>query len=523
MPVAEVGEVLVGSGARPGRRRLPRGLLVAALFSCGAMLVPLAHLVAVALGLDAGDLADVLVRPRTRELLGTTLALAAVVGAGSLTLGVGCAWVVERLSFPGRRTFAVLVALPLAVPSYVAAYTWLAAVPEVRGFAGAALVLTLCCYPYVYLPVAAALRGLDPAWEEVARTAGHRPWTVFRRVTLPQLRPAMTAGTLLAVTYVLADFGSVSILRVETLTRSIATSMQNSFTPLVPTALSLLLVAVTAVVVAVELRSRGRARFARLGPGAARRCTVRRLERGSRVAVPAALSVLLVAALGVPVASLAWWLTVGRSGGLDLARLLAAAGTSVGYAAAGALLTLVVALPVGLLAGRHPGRASRMVEGASWLPHAVPAVVVALSLVYLTVRHAPAVYLTPLLLVVAYAVLFLPLAVGAVRASAAQAPPSMEEAARSLGRGPWTVLRRITLPLTAPGLAAGALLVFLSCLKELTATLVLHPTGDETLAMRLWTTTQVGQYAAAAPYAALLVLLAAVPNALLIWRQSRRG
>ncbi|WP_137158365.1 ABC transporter permease subunit, partial [Blastococcus sp. CCUG 61487] len=213
----------------------------------------------------------------------------------------------------------------------------------------------------------------------------------------------------------------------------------------------------------------------------------------------------------------------GSSGEVDIGRLVAAAGTSLGYATAGAALTVVVALPVGLLAGRHPGRAAGAVEAASWLPRAVPAVVVAISLIYLTIRHAPGVYLTPGLLVACYAVLFLPLAVGAIRASAAQAPAALEEVARSLGHGPAAVLRRVTLPLTAPGLAAGALLVFLSCLKELTATLILHPTGTETLALRLWATTEVGRYAAAAPYAALLVLLAVVPSALLIWRQSSRG
>ncbi|WP_137161484.1 ABC transporter permease subunit, partial [Blastococcus sp. CCUG 61487] len=316
-PLTEAGVPAARGGTLPGRRRLPRGLLAAAVVSCALVLLPLAHLIGVAAGLNAGEMVDVLLRPRTRDLLVTTLGLAAVVGAGSIVLGVGAAWIVERFEFPGRRTFAILVALPLAVPSYVAAYTWLAAVPAVQGFAGAALVLTLCCYPYVYLPVVAALRGLDPAWEEVARAAGHSPRTVFRRVVLPQLRPAVTAGGLLAVTYVLADFGSVAIMRVETLTRSIAISMENSFTRLVPTTLSLLLVAVTALVVTAELRSRGRARFARLGPGAARRRSPRELRGAGLIAAPAVLGALLVAALGVPMASLAWWLTAGSSGEVD--------------------------------------------------------------------------------------------------------------------------------------------------------------------------------------------------------------
>lgn len=510
-------------GAHPpvarGRRRPPRTLLLAALLASAVVLLPLGYLAVEAAGSNAAEMAAVISRPRTLQLLGTTVALAVVVSAASLVLGVGSAWLVERCSFPGRRVFAVLAALPLAVPSYVAAYTWLSAVPAVSGFAGAALVLTLCCYPYVYLPVAATLAGMDPAWEEVARSAGCGPGAAFRRITLPQLRPAMAAGALLVATYVFADFGSVSILRVDTLTRSIAVALDNSFSRLVPVTLSLLLVAVTALVVVGELRSRGRARHARIGAGAARLPVRRPLAGPARAVAPAALGVIAGASLGVPLASLAWWLTIGRSGGWDLPRLASAATASVGYAAGGALLTLVLALPIGLLAARHPGRPARAVEGLSWLSHAVPAIVVALALVALAVRHAPAFYLTPPLLVFAYALLFLPLAVGAVRASAAQCPPALEETARSLGRTPAQVLRAVTVPLAAPGIAAGGLLVFLTGMKELTATLVLHPTGAETLAMRLWTTTGVGQYAAAAPYAALIVLLAAVPG----WLVARAG
>jgi iron(III) transport system permease protein len=501
------------------RRRPPRALLLLAFGSCAVALLPLVYLIAMAAGSNAAEMIGVLGRPRTLQLLGTTLGLAAVVSGASLVVGVGSAWLVERCSFPGRRVFAVLAALPLAVPSYVAAYTWLAAVPDVAGFAGAALVLTLCCYPYVYLPVAAALRGMDPAWEEIARSSGCRPWAAFRRVTLPQLRPAMAAGGLLTATYVLADFGSVSILRVDTVTRSIATALDNSFSRLVPITLSLLLVAITALVVLAELRSRGRARHARIGAGAARRPARRRLTGPARAAAPAALGAVALAALGVPLASLGWWLTVGRSGEWDVPRLTGAALTSVGYAASAALLTLLLALPVGLLAARYPGRSARVAEGLSWLTHTVPAIVVALALVVLAVRHAPPLYLTPALLVLAYALLFLPLAVGAVRTSAAQSPPVLEETARSLGRTPRQVLGSVTLPLAAPGIAAGGLLVFLTGMKELTATLVLHPTGSETLAMRLWSTTGVGQFAAAAPYAALIVLVAAVPG----WLLARAG
>jgi iron(III) transport system permease protein len=196
-----------------------------------------------------------------------------------------------------------------------------------------------------------------------------------------------------------------------------------------------------------------------------------------------------------------------------LSEISAAAASSVGLSLGGAAVTVALATPVGLLVARYGDRLlPRLLERATYVGHALPGIVVALSLVFLSVRVFFGLYQTALLVILAYAVLFLPLAVGAVRSSAAQAPPALEDVARSLGRGPFEVLRTITLPLVTPGIAAGAALVFLTCMKELPATLLLRPTGVDTLATELWTETGVGAFAAAAPYAALLVLLSAVPT-----------
>jgi iron(III) transport system permease protein len=167
------------------------------------------------------------------------------------------------------------------------------------------------------------------------------------------------------------------------------------------------------------------------------------------------------------------------------------------------------------MAARYRSRGVRALEQASYAGHALPGIVVGLALVFFGVRYAYPIYQRTPLLVLAYAVLFLPAAVGAVRASVAQSPPVLEEVARSLGRSPARTLRDVTLPLAGPGVAAGAALVFLTCMKELPATLMLRPTGLETLATELWAETEVGAYAAAAPYATLLVLLAALPTFLL--------
>ena len=485
-------------------------------------LLPLGYLVIVAARADPAVLLAQVVRPRSLMLLASSVGLAATVTAVSVVLGVGAAWLIERTTLRGRRIWAVLAALPLAIPSYVAAFSWIALLPDITGFTGAVVVLSLSCFPYVYLPTAAALRRLDPAMEETSRSLGIGPYATFWRVTLPQLRPAVAAGALLVSLYTLSDFGAVSILRYDTFTRVIFTSFNASFDRTPAVVLSGMLVLVTAVIVLAEARTRGRARYARLGSGAARLAARISMKRKTFPAY-GALGLLGAASLGVPLVSMGYWLSVGRSGEFDLPQIVEAVGGSLLLAGGGAVFTMLLALPVGLLAARHTGRLPGLLERATYLGHAVPAIVVALSLVFFTVRYAFDFYLSVPLVVFAYAVLFLPLAVGAVRASAAQSPPVFEEVARSLGRAPRQVLRTITLPLAAPGIAAGTALVFLAAMKELTATLVLHPTGMDTLAIRLWSETSTRSYAAAAPYAALLMLVSVIPTYLLGRDRRRTG
>jgi iron(III) transport system permease protein len=201
---------------------------------------------------------------------------------------------------------------------------------------------------------------------------------------------------------------------------------------------------------------------------------------------------------------------VSRPG--SLTDVLTAAGNSLGVSLAGAALTLLLALPVGLLAARAPGPVAAGLERLTFLAHALPGVVIGLSLVFFGISVAYPLYQSVWLLALAYAVLFLPLAVGAVTAAAAQCSPALEEVAHALGRPPLAVFGTITLRLTLPGLGAGAALTLLTCMKELPATLPLRPTGMDTLATELWSHTAVAEYAAAAPYAALLVALAALPT-----------
>lgn len=474
---------------------------------------------------DAGwaRIADELFTARTRALTARSVALASVVTAACTVLGVTSALLVTRTDVPARRFFGVLAALPLAVPSYVAGFAWVSTVPasaRFEGFWAAALVLTLVSYPYVHLPVAAALSSADPAQEEVARSLGRGPWRTFLGVTLRQVRPAVAAGALLVALYVLSDFGAVSILRVDVLTRAVFTAINLGFDRTSALVLATVLVALTMVILLAEQLTRRRgARYARLGGGAGRP-PVRLRLRGLRW--PALLWLAGVAALslGVPAASLVRWFGEGVSRPGSTAQITVAAGNSLSVSLAGAAFVMLLALPLGLLTARVPGPVAVALDRLAYVSHALPGLVIGLSLVFFGINVVYPLYQTVWLLALSYAALFLPLAVAAVGAAAVQAPPELEEVARSLGRRRMYVLRTVTVPLAAPGIGAGAALVFLTCMKELPATLLLRPTGMDTLATELWTRTAVSAYAAAAPYAALLVLIAAVPT---WWLSVRTG
>lgn len=460
---------------------------------------------------------------RVAELATTSVLLALVVALACLAIGVGSAYLVTRTNVPGRRFFAVMMALPLAVPSYVAAFTWVSVADlwsdsaRFEGFVAAAVVLTLYTYPYVYLPVAAALSGADRGQEEVARSLGYNAWETLWRVTLPQVRPAIAGGGLLATLYVLADFGAVSILRVDTFTRAVFTAFSAGFDRIGALSLSTLLLLITLVILGAE--SWTRRRGARYVSSGARSASAPADLGWGRFAGLAAMSLVLLAALGVPALSMLRWVDEGVSQADSLADIAAAAGGSLAVSAAGTALTLALALPVGILVARYPGKLSRALEGAAYLAHSLPGIVVGLSLVFFGVTVALPLYQTTALLALAYATLFLPLAVAAVAGAAAQAPPSLDEVAQSLGYSRSAVFRKVTLPLTLPGIGAGAALVFLTCMKELPATLLLRPTGLDTLATELWQATGVQRYAEAAPLAFLLVILAALPT----WLLARRS
>ena len=510
--------------------RTPWFLVAAGIVIAFLALLPLIYLVIRALGAEESATAFLL-RPRTFTIVAGTVVLALLVGAGTVGLGVPIAWLTTRTDVPGRRTWAVLTAIPLAIPSYVMRLAFLACfglrgtlqgllaplgvdrLPSIGGLFGAALVLTLVSYPYVSLAARAAIQRTDPAMEESARLLGDRRMAVFRRVTLPVLVPAISSGALLAMLYALSDFGAVSLLQFDSLSRAIYLQYGASFDRSLAAILALVLVVITFVLTWGEIGLRARA-----GSYAGRPRRPPSTVPLGRWRWPSVvfLAIVVGLALAVPVGTIGWWLVRGLAQGEALRLVMDVALDSFLLGGVSAIVAVALALLVALLAARYPSRFASIVGSATYAGYALPGIVVALAMVFLATRTVPILYQTLFLLVAVYSVRFMPQAIGILRSGLGQLGRGVEEAGRTLGDGPARAFARLTLPALRPALVAGGALVFLTVVKELPLALLLAPIGFDTLATEIWDAASSGFYARAAAPAALLLALSIATVAILL-------
>ena len=496
------------------RQKPPAVLVLLAVFATLISLIPIAYLLF--RGSQAVEQFVIeLARPRTLDLFVNTAALVITVTSSALLIGVLQAWLVVRTNLPFRNFFAVAAALPLAMPSYVAAFGWVSLFPGFYGFFPSWLVMTLTTTPYVYLAVAASLVSSNFQAEEVARSLGKNRKQVLLGVTWPIIRPAATASSLLVALYTLSEFGAVATLRFQTLTLGVYNAYRSSFDRNAAAAIAMVLVILTLVILFGEIRARGKVR--NIEPHSGKRI---RINIQGRYFFAGGLLVFAGLGIGVPVAALLRWSFIGTSRA-EFARLMDALITTVTYALAAGLIITVFALAIALVALRYKSPIGRPVELGVWVGHALPGIVIALSLVFLGANLLPGIYQTFWMVLIAYVALFLPNGLAGIKNPVSQIPIALDEVGRSLGQTRLQVLRRITLPIITPGVIASFALVTLTVMKELPATLLLRPTGEDTLATRLWALTDASFYAAAAPYGLLLFVLGGIP-AWLLNRQIRK-
>ena len=310
---------------RAGRQQLPGWLLLVSAAVALILILPLVFLLTEAVGAGPATVARLIARPLTAQLLWNTVRLCVVVTALCAVIGTGSAWLVERTDLPGRRVWAMLLVVPLAIPDFVVSFGWASLSTAVSGFRGAVLVMTLSLYPLVYLPVAASLRNADPQQEEVARSLGKGSVRTFWRITIGQARVAILGGCLLVIMTTLAEYGAFEILGYQTFTTEIFTEFSLSFNISTASALSLVLIAVSLFVLGADSAARRHGRVSRASR-TAQRATPRarlRLWTGPALAV---LGGLVLLALGVPVGSAAYWWATGTNQPFTGTSLLSAAG-----------------------------------------------------------------------------------------------------------------------------------------------------------------------------------------------------
>ncbi len=496
---------------------------LAAVTVAGVSLLPIGYLLLS--GTSITDIRAQLVYSTTVAAVGQTIALTLLIGALSAIIGVGCALLVTRTSVPAPRLLTVLFAMPLAVPGFVSAYAAYSAAlvyaPSFTGLTtlpGASVVLSLSLYPYVFLPCVIALRRVDPSLEEVVSTLRRRRFSAFRAVSLPALRPALAAGLLIVALHVLAEYGAMQQLGRSTLTTKIVAEMLDYGDYRSARSLSLLLTALAVLVLVGTRWIAGGSTIGEVTRGSTR--PPRRTSLGA-VRLPLTFLVALVPllAIGPTVLMTARGLLgQGRSSAPSWGSITGPLTTTIGYALAAAFVATLVAVPVSWWVTRAPSARSHLTERAIWVAHSIPSAILALSLVFLSTRLAPSLYKTAAVLIAAYVILYLPLAVANQRVGLQAARRTYDDVAASLGVRPSRAFVRVTLPLAAPGFMAGAILVALDASKELTTTLMLLPFNTSTLSSKLWATTngESLDFSAAAPYAALLVLLGVVPVWLLV-------
>lgn len=500
---------------------VPTGLVAVGLA------IPLAYLVYRGLGAESSRVFELVLSVRNARLLANTVLLAAGVLLAATLLSFPMAWLTARTDLRPRRLFAVVGVVPLAVPGYVMAYVILGLtgsygmiarliavdVPSVSGYWGALIALSIYTSPYLFLNLRAAMLQLDPALEEAARSLGYNSRQVLLRVTLPQLRPAFLAGALLVTLHVMGDFGVVSLMRFETFSYAIYLQFAAAYDRTYAALLALMLLAMTVVVLYVEVRLLRDVPLFR--GGAVSRWAHAGAPLGRWRAAAASYAVLFtVVALVIPVATILTWTFSGSAVELNrLARPLWNAVTASGPAAFSAAL---LAVPIAYMSVRLSSRLTKGIERLAYVGYAIPPLALALAYIFFSLSAAPALYQTLGLLVTAYTLHFLAEAIGPVRSALYLAPRHVEEAARSLGRTPLRAFTAATLPLLRTGIVVSIAFVFLSALKELPLTILLSPPGFETLSINVWSYTSEAMFGSAGPYALTLIVLSAAFVALLL-------
>ena len=498
-------------------RKPPVELTFLAVFGVLLTTLPLVYLLLRSSQIGTEEIQTLVFSSRSIGLLINSGLLVLAVAVSAMFIGFLQAWLIIRSDLGFKTFFTFLAVLPFAIPSYVAALTWLTNFPDIRGFLPAWIILTLLTSPYVYLAVSASLLSQSAKQEEVARTLGFNALQVLLKVTWPNVRGAVFAGGLVSALYTLSDFGAVSLVKYDTFTRAIYIAYRSSFDRNVAAVLSMVLV-IVAIMLYLTYKF-----FTRTETPSHSSLHASLTKLGA-FKLPGSLFFIALAFLSfiLPIGSLLKWQIAGQSAA-QIDQLLRATLNTFSYALIGGITIAVFSFAAAIVIARFHSRLFQTLGRLLWITHSLPGLVVALSLIYLSNRYFTVSYQTSFLVIVAYVILFLPNSFAVLKNPIQKSSRALEEVAQSMGYSYRSIVTRLLIPLFSKPLVITATLAILTIVKELPATLLLRPTGIETLSTRLWSAASATEYAEASTYALIILLLAGLPTVLLTLVQLPRS
>ena len=491
------------------------------------LLLPLFYLI-IKVSFDFRIFFDFLFNFKILKLSINTLSLVALVVFFSIIISLPMAFLNTRSNLPYAKYLISLSVLPIALPSYVMATTqiqiwgpkgWVFKlinvffdvdyIPSFYGLWGSTFVLSLITYPYLYIALCAIFRRFDYEMIDASRTLGAGIYKTFIKVVFPMVKPTIAAGSLIIALYVLSDFGAVSLLRFTTFTTAIFNRMYTSISNYGVLEISLLTILFCFIILFLESHTRGNEK----NFSSSNLKNTKQLDLGIWKWILLPL-VLLPSLLGffIPISVLIYWLVQGIINNNSFKDLFTATLNTVSISVIASLVITFLTIPILITIRKKIKYLSLIIEKSAYVGLSLPAIVVAMSLVFFTVNYFHIAYQTFFVLIVGYFISFLPASLGPIRTSMNQINPSLEEASLTLGKNKFQTFYKVIIKLSSPSFIYATILIFILCLKELPATLILSPIGFKTLSTSIWSSASEAFFMDTAAASLLLVIIAGIPT-----------
>ena len=471
---------------------------------------------------------DFIFNTKILKLSFNTVSLILLVVTFSILISLPLAFLNVRSNMPFSRFLTPISVLPIALPSYVMATTqieiwskngWvhnllklffeMKTFPSFYGLVGSVFVLSLITYPYVYIGLAAMFRRFDYQMIDASRTLGDSSFATFRKIIFPLVKPTIVTGSLLVSLYVLSDFGAVSLLRYNTFTIAIFNRMYNSISNYGVLEISLLAILFCFIILFIESKTKNEARYF----SNSNLSDLKKVDLGFWKWILLPISLLpLIFGFILPISVLIYWFIIGFGEDAGFREVVQPTINTIIISSVSALFITLVCIPLLITIKKNIRILSFMVDKVSYIGLSLPGVIVSMSLVFFCINYFDYIYQTFIVLVLGYFISFLPAALGPIKSSMTQIDPKLEDASFTLGAGKIKTYYNVIIKLASPGFIYGGVLVFILCLKELPATLILSPIGFQTLATEIWSNASEAFFIKTALASIVLVIIAGIPS-----------